>query len=114
MSAKKPSLYAQYIKEYHNRGTVETKDGFATFEFVNDKLVYVVDLYVVPKKRKAGIGKELTDSIALAVKSMGVTQIMGSVDTNSSTWELSEKSMLAYGMVECLVQGSMKFYVKDI
>jgi GNAT superfamily N-acetyltransferase len=114
MPVKKPSLYAQYIKERCNRGTVETKDGFATFEFVNDKLVYVVDLYVVPKKRKAGIGKELTDSIALVVKNMGVTQLMGSVDTNTPNWELSEKSMLAYGMVESLTQGSMKFYVKDI
>ena len=114
MPVKKPSLYAQYIKERSNRGTVETKDGFATFEFVNEKLVYIVDLYVVPKKRKAGIAKDLADSIILAVKPMGVTQILGSVDLDAKGAETSEKVLIAYGMVECLTQGSMKFFVKDI
>jgi GNAT superfamily N-acetyltransferase len=114
MPVKKPSLYAQYIKERCNRGTVETKDGFATFEFVNEKLVYVVDVYVVPKKRKTGIAKNLVDSIVLAVKPMGVTQILTSVDLEANGVETSEKAIIAYGMVECLTQGSMKFFVKDV
>jgi GNAT superfamily N-acetyltransferase len=114
MSAKKSSLYAQYIKERNNRGTVETKDGFATFEFINDKIVYIVDIYVVPKKRKAGVARDLADSIISAVKPMGVTQIIGSVDVNSINWETSEAVLLAYGMIEWLEQGSMKFYVKEI
>jgi predicted GNAT family acetyltransferase len=114
MSAKKPSLYAQYIKETCNRGTVETKDGFATFEFINDKMVYIVDIYVVPKKRKTGVAKDLADSIVSAVKPMGVTQLLGSVDLGIKGAETSEKVLIAYGMVECLTQHHMKFFVKDI
>jgi len=45
---------------------------------------------------------------------MGVTQILGSVDLDAKGAETSEKVLIAYGMVECLIQGSMKFFVKDI
>jgi len=112
--AKEPSLYAKYIKERLNRGTVETEQGFATFEFSTDKIVYIVDLYVLPEFRQKGVAASLADSIISAVKPMGYTQLLGSVDTSTIGHETSAKVLEAYGMTKCAEVNSIHYFIKEI
>ena len=110
----KPSLYGQYIAERQGRGIVETEDGFATFDYISDKIVYIVDLYVVPEKRKSHVATELADKICEEAIKSGHTQLLGSVDATAKGAEASCKVLEAYGMKIHKVAEPMIFYVKQI
>jgi acetyltransferase (GNAT) family protein len=108
------SLYAEYIKERRNHGCLETEDGFATFEYVTDKIVYIIDLYVVPSKRKSNIASNLADEICRVAKEAGKTQLLGSVDLQSIGAQDSIKVLLAYGMKISHAEKNALYFIKDI
>lgn len=108
------SLYGQYIKERCGRGIVETEDGFATFEYVNEDIVYIIDLYVVPGKRNKRVAANLADRIVSEALHTGRKTLLGSVDTTAKGAEASIKVLEAYGMKVCKVAEPMIFFAKDI
>ena len=108
------SLYAQYVKERQGLGIVETDYGFATFDYVTDTMVYIIDLYVVPEKRKEGLASKLADAICDSARIDGKTHLLGSVDVTARGAETSAKILKAYGMQEYKVDGTMVFYIKEI
>lgn len=110
----KPSLYAQYLKERTSRGILETDFGFATFEYVNEEIVYIVDLYIQPDKRKEGCAAALADSIVEEAKKAGRKILLGSVDVTAKGAEISMKVLEAYGMKPYKVAEPMVFYIKSI
>ena len=110
----KSSLYAQYLKERTNRGILETEDGFATFEYVNDDIIYIVDLFVIPEKRKERIASKLADVIVEEAVKAGKKFLLGSVDATAKGAETSMKVLEAYGMKVYKVAEPMIFYIKNI
>lgn len=110
----KLSLYGQYLKERQGRGILETKDGFATFDYINEEIVYIVDLYVVPKKRNNHVAAHLADKICEVAKESGRKYLLGSVDLTASGAEASCKVLEAYGMTVHKVAEPMVFYIKPI
>lgn len=110
----KLSLYGQYLKERTGRGILESKDGFATFEYVTDDVVYIVDLFVTPKKRKSRIAANLADKICEQAVKDGKKYLLGSVDMTAKGAETSCKVLEAYGMRIHKVAQPMIFYVKPI
>lgn len=110
----KPSLYAQYIKERIGRGILETEDGFATFDYISDDVVYIIDIYVVPEKRKSKVASELADTICEQAKKDGKKFLLGSVDVTANGAEISAKCLEAYGMKVYKVAEPMIFYIKPL
>jgi len=110
----KKSLYAQYINERCGRGILETKDGFATFDYVNTDTVYIVDLFVTPNKRKSHVATSLADKIVEQALKDGKKYLLGSVDTTAKGAMESMKVLEAYGMTVCKVAEPMVFYGKEI
>ncbi len=108
------SLYADYVKERLGRGTIETEDGFATFEYLDEDTVYIVDLYVVPEKRKSNIAAKMADKVMEEAIKVGKKFMMGTVDTTTKHAEVSCKVLEAYGMKIYQVVGPTVFYFKDI
>lgn len=108
------SLYAQYLKERTNRGILECEDGFATFEYVNENIVYIIDLFVVPEKRKEHIASALADKIVEEAVKAGKKYLLGSVDINAKGADISSKVLEAYGMKVHKVIAPMIFYIKQI
>lgn len=108
------SLYAEYIKERIGRGTVETEDGFATFEYIGEDIVYIVDLYVVPEKRKSHVAVSLADKICEEAIKAGKKFLLGSVDVTTKSSETSCKVLEAYGMKIHKIAEPMIFYIKAI
>lgn len=108
------SLYADYIKERNGRGILENENGFATFEYVTDKLVYIVDLYVIPEKRKTHVASQLADQICAIAKESGRTQMLGSVDLSTKGSQESIKTLLAYGMKLTHTDKTVLYFVKEI
>ncbi len=66
------SLYAEYLKERTYDEIIETDEGFATYRVIEEgKAVYIVDIYVTPEARKAGLASKLADQIAEIANSRG-------------------------------------------
>jgi GNAT superfamily N-acetyltransferase len=108
------SLYGQYIKERLGHGIVEIEHGFATFDYVSEDTVYIIDLYVVPEMRKSKIASTLADLICEQAKKDGKRYLLGSVDATAKTAETSHKVLLAYGMQVYKVAEPAVFYIKEI
>lgn len=108
------SLYAQYIAERAGRGIVETDQGFATFDYISDDTVYIVDLYVVPEARKSGVASSIADKICEEAIKAGKKFLLGSVDTTAKGAEESIKVLKAYGMQLHKEAKPMLFFAKQI
>jgi GNAT superfamily N-acetyltransferase len=60
--------------------------------------VYIIDIYVVPDFRKAGIASLLADQIADEAKAKGCTEMIGTVNPSCKGAKDSLKVLFAYGM----------------
>ena len=108
------SLYARYIKERLGFGIIESEDGFISFCYPTDKIVYMVDSYVVPEKRNFFFLKSMADQICDAARKEGKEIALASVETTSNNAIRSAKVLKAYGMKEYRVEGTMIFYSKSL
>lgn len=92
------SHYADYILERTNDKIIETDFGWATYRYIK-QAVYIIDIYVVPQKRKNGIAAYMADLIAEeAKKEFGCTEMLGTVVPSTKHSTTSLKVLLAYGM----------------
>lgn len=114
MTSTNLSLYAQYVKERTGRGILECEHGFATFEYVGKDTVYIVDIYIVPEKRKSHLAKELADTICQEAVKQGKKYLLGSVDTTAKGAETSIKVLLAYGMRLHSQKEPMLYFIKTL
>lgn len=110
----KPSLYSKYLQERSNRGILEVKEGFATFDYVSEDTVYIVDLYVEKKHRNKRVAAQLADKICEEALKTGRKYLLGSVDVSAKGAEASVKVLEAYGMKPYKVAEPMIFYIKSI
>ncbi len=108
------SFYTDYIAERNERESIETEDGFITFDFLTNDIVYIVDLYVVPEKRRAGIASKLADLVCQEALKRGVTTLLSSVDTHTKGAKISHQVMLAYGMKAIRQIENGIYYTKKI
>ncbi len=110
----KLSVYGQYLKERTGRGIVENEDGFASFEYIGDDTVYIVDIFVIPEKRQQRLAATMADSIVAAAVKDGKKYLLGSVDVSANGAEASIKILEAYGMKPHKVAEPMIFFIKEI
>jgi GNAT superfamily N-acetyltransferase len=108
------SLYAQYLTERTNDAIIETDDGFATYRFLNPQQCYIVDIFVVPEKRKLGGASRLADQIAEIAKAKGCTSLIGTVVASAKGSTTSLKVLLAYGFVVDSFAADLAVFRKDI
>jgi len=92
------SLYGEYLKERSHDSIVEDEYGFATYRFVDEKTVYIIDIYVKPDHRKEGLAASYADDIAKVAKERGCTHMMGSIVPSMKGSHTSLLVLLAYGM----------------
>lgn len=92
------SLYANYVRERTEDQIIENDVGFATYRYLNEKQVYIVDIYVLPEHRKLGDASAIADSICKDAKQRGCTELIGSVVPSAKGSTESLKVLLAYGM----------------
>lgn len=78
----KPSHWARYVEERLGIKTIEDEDGFVTFHFTNG-CCYIVDVYVVPEKRKSGITKKYLAQIEEEALGAGICTLVGQVNPHA-------------------------------
>lgn len=92
------SLYAQYVMERCGDHSIETEYGFATYRYLNDAIVYIVDIYVVPEERKSNKASAIADEVVRAAKLRGCKKLWGTVCPTANGSTASLKVLLGYGM----------------
>lgn len=109
------SLYAKYLTERTDDLIIEMEDGFATYRYMlDDKAVYIIDIYTVPKKRKGGIATFLADAVVKEAKDRGCVTLLGSVVPSTKGSTDSIKVLIAYGMKLASAGNDCIFFRKDI
>ena len=93
------SLYSQYLSERTNDHILESPLGFATYRYLDDgKTVYIIDIFVVPERRKDGWATQIADEIVKTAKARGANKLIGSVVPTAKNSTLSMRVLLGYGM----------------
>ena len=93
------SLYAEYLKEKTSDQIIENEKGFITYRYVDEKTVYIIDLFILPDFRRDHVASLLADSIVEEAKKKGCTKLLGSVVPSNKNSNTSLKVLLGYGMV---------------
>lgn len=107
-------MYAEYLRERTADEIMETEQGFVTYRFLNEKQVYIVDLYVRPDFRKSGTASAMADAIVELAKQRGCTELLGTVVPAAKNSADSMKILLAYGMKPHGIEGNMVVFMKEI
>ncbi len=92
------SLYADYLLERTHDHILEVDEGFATYRFLPENTVYVVDIYVRPECRQYGHAADLANTIGDIARKKGCTTMIGTVQPSAKGAHTSLKVLLAYGM----------------
>lgn len=108
------SLYADYLKERTTDFILETDEGFATYRYLSENKVYIIDLYVAPPYRKLGHAAHLADRICALAKSKGCTKLIGTVLISANGSNDSVKVLLAYGMTIISGHDGVIIFEKEI
>jgi len=108
------SLYADYLLE--NRGDLieERPDGFASYRYLDEHTVYVVDIYVAPSARKSGLAADMANRIAFIAKLKGCKVMVGTIDSRAKHATDSMKVLLAYGMSFSGIRDNLLVFEKVI
>jgi predicted GNAT family acetyltransferase len=110
----KVSLYSQYIREKTYDHILETETGFATYRFVDEKTVYIVDVFIISEFRKLGQGSDLADRIAKEAKRKGCNKLIASVIPSAKNSTDSLEVLLAYGMTLKSANQDFVLFEKEI
>ena len=108
------SLYSNYLLEKTNDHIIETEKGFATYRFVDEKTVYIIDLYILPDFRRSHAASLIADNIVSVARGRGCTKLLGSVVPSNKNSSSSLKVLLAYGMSLESSSNDFILFKKDI
>lgn len=92
------SLYAEYVRERTDDQIIENDKGFATYRFVDNNTVFILDIYIRPDFRKYGEASNIADNIVEIAKKRGCTTLLGGVVPSTKNSTISLKVLLGYGM----------------
>lgn len=92
------SLYSQYLTERTNDLILENDWGFATYRYMPENTVYIVDIFVSPKSRRQDLARTMADCIAAEARAKGCTSMIGTVVPSCKGSHASMLVLIAYGM----------------
>ena len=110
------SLYSKYIMEREGKGIVEKEHGYATYEFCQDNICYIIDIFVEKEYRNVKYASELADEITEIAKERGCKILVGSVCLETKGVDASVKVLYGYGMRISHIDGNenMIYFKKEI
>ena len=114
LAQDKMSLYSQYISERSNESIIESDRGFVSFKRIDEKSMYMVDMYVVPEHRHLSNAKKMADIVADIAKRDGCTRLLSSVVPSTNNATASIKLHIAYGMSVIGASDDLIMFGKDL
>lgn len=92
------SLYAEYLRERTEDHIFEDDRGFVTWRYLNDRQVYIIDIYVKPEYRQKGKASSYAQYVIERAKWSGCTELLGTVVPSTKGSTTSLKVLLSFGM----------------
>ena len=108
------SLWAHYKMEREGKSVFETDEGFIIYTIVPKDLVYIEDIYVVPKMRDKGLAQKLEERVLNEAKTLKCKKVYGSIDVNAKSATTSAKILFHAGYELDRVVGSVIYFKKDL
>lgn len=108
------SLYGDYILEHRGDQIVEDEFGFATYRYLNDDNVYIIDIYVVPEMRNTNRASAIADKVVEAARLKGCKKLLGTVVPDAHNSTASLRVLLGYGMTLQSIANGCIIFEKDI
>ena len=108
------SMYAEYLTEKTDDQILEVQEGFATYRYIDEKTVYIIDIYVKPEFRRNHIAKAMADTIVRLAKEKGCQILLGSVVPSAKGSTESLKALIAYGFQLHSSQQNFVVFKKEI
>ena len=102
--------------EREGKGIVEEEHGYATYEFCQDSVCYIVDIFVEKEHRNALYASKLADKITEIAKARECKILVGSVCLDAEGADASVKVLYGYGMRLSHIDGNenMIYFKKEI
>lgn len=92
------SLYAQYLMEKTDDQIIETDSGFATYRYMGNETIYIVDIFIQKGFRGYTHATNLANIIVEEAKTRGCKKLVGTVIPSNKNSTDSLKVLIAYGM----------------
>lgn len=108
------SLYADYLREKTTDSIKEIEQGFITYRYIDDKTVYIIDLYIRPDCRQKYVASGLADEVVEEARKKGCDKLLGSVIPSNKNSTQSLEVLLAYGMTLESSSNNFIFFKKEI
>jgi GNAT superfamily N-acetyltransferase len=109
------SLYAEYIKEREGKHIIENEHGFMTYvKIPSSHEVYIEDVYIVPEKRKEGLGRTFLERVEQQAKAEGYKYVTGSVKPSAKGSTASLQALLSVGFKLLSSKDDAIFFVKEL
>lgn len=108
------SMYALYAKEYIGDEVIETEKGFVQYRYLNEKQVYIVNIWIRSDFRKSGEASHLADRIVEQAKLSGRSELIGSVVPQAIHSTDSLQVLLGYGMKLKSASDNLILFSKEI
>lgn len=107
-------MYADYLAERDSATVFYNENGFVTYAIQPGGECYWSEFYVKPEKRGTSAAFNLYMVILAKAAVSGATHILGSVDTTTKGWQLSEKLMKKVGFEQSYRLGTMIYFKKNL
>lgn len=115
--AKDLSLYGQYLAEITNDLIIEDEFGFATYRYLSETQVYIIDIYVRPEFRNKNMASKYADKVVAIAKAKypSMVSLIGTVNLSANKNPTSSiKALLGYGMTLDSAANNAIFLRKEI
>lgn len=107
-------MYQNYLAERDGATVFYNEDGFVTYSINDEGEMYWSEFYVVPEKRGTRSAFNLYMAILGQAAIGDAKYILGSVDTTTKGWRLSENLMKKVGFIQAYRLGTMIYYRKNL
>lgn len=108
------SHWARYIEERLDFRCIERDFGFVTYSLKQPGTCEIIDLYVIPERRKSGCTKLLYADLITEAKAAGAKSLITSIWPGYIGSETSMQTALAYGFRLYLNDGGRTILIKNI
>jgi GNAT superfamily N-acetyltransferase len=108
------SFYGKYIHEHRGDEIIENEYGFATFRYLDDETVYIVDLYIDSDFRQSKHASAIADKVVETARVRGCTKLLGTVTPSAKNSTTSLKVLLGYGMILKSSSNDLIIFEKEI
>jgi len=107
-------MFRDYQQTVHGRHVLEDGNGgFMTYS-VEDRGIYIADVYVHPEARRTGVARGMLSTIEAMARGLGKKYIFGTVDCTTKVWRESIAAQEACGFRQVVVNGNVILLVKDV